>query len=165
MYIGIDPGLSGGIATVDESRLYVSVAKMADTERDIYDHLKMLRDNYFCCRAVIEKVGGFIQGKSGTEEKSKNMASGHTMFTFGSNYGALRMALIALEIPFEAIAPMTWQKGLGIPSRKKTESKTEFKNRLKAKAQELYPKVKVTLKTCDALLLAEYCRRLEKGRV
>ena len=38
-------------------------------------------------------------------------------------------------------------------------SKTEWKNKLKAKAQQLFPGEKVTLATCDSLLIAEYGRK------
>lgn len=45
------------------------------------------------------------------------------------------------------------------------ESKQSFKNRLKDKAQQLFPREKVTLATADALLIAEYARRQFGGRV
>ena len=45
----------------------------------------------------------------------------------------------------------------------KTESKTEWKNRLKGMAQQLYPDLKVTLATADALLIATYCKRKHEG--
>jgi hypothetical protein len=85
------------------------------------------------------------------------------MFNFGANYGALRMALTAAGIPFEEVVPGVWQRGLNIPPRKKTEGKTAWKNRLKAKAQQLFPSVKITLATADALLIAEFCRRKHEG--
>ena len=73
------------------------------------------------------------------------------------------MALIAAGIPFEEVIPRTWQKGVGITPRGKGETKTRFKNRLKAKASQLFPKVNVTLATADALLIAEFCRRKRTG--
>lgn len=109
--------------------------------------------------AVIEKVGGFMGREAGEGGAPRNRASAHTMFQFGVGYGLLRMALIAAGIPFEEVLPRKWQGGLGISPRKKTEGKTEWKNRLKARAQQLFPATKVTLATSDALLLAEYARR------
>ena len=85
------------------------------------------------------------------------------MFKFGMSYGGLRMALTAAQIPFESATPQNWQKSLGIGKKGKTETRTSFKNRLKAKAQQLFPNLKVTLATSDALLLAEYCRRKRTG--
>lgn len=43
------------------------------------------------------------------------------------------------------------------------ESETQWKNRLKAKAQQLFPQQEVTLATADALLIAEFGRRKRSG--
>jgi hypothetical protein len=144
IFIGIDPGASGGIVLLhpDATLTY----KMPETERDIWDILSLPGDKV----ALIEKVGGFIQG---------NPAPGSAMFNFGANYGGLRMALVAAGIPFEAITPQSWQKEFGIATKGKTETKTQFKNRIKACAQRLYPKIVVTLPIADALLIALSCRR------
>lgn len=157
LYIGIDPGASGGLACLTPGGVYHT--PMPETERDVWDWVNdtpKYRANGSPCFAVIEKVGGYIQG---------NKLPGSAMFNFGRSYGGLRMALIAAGIPFEEATPQRWQKTLGIPSRKKDESKGQFKNRLKARAQQLFPSVKVTLATADALLIAEYCRRLREGKL
>lgn len=172
MYIGIDPGASGGLAFVTGG--LVKSTAMPGTEKDLWDWIRTggvvdkngdpLPLPASSCEAVIEKVGGFM-ASGGTSQLKKNVASGHTMFTFGASYGGLRMALIAAGIPFEEVTPQTWQKGLGIPPRKKTESKTAWKNRLKARAQQAFPKEKITLATADALLVALYCKRLHEGKL
>ena len=153
IYIGVDPGASGGLAALCDS--VVEFVAMPATEFDIWEWFDTVRDrrddSVFAC---IEKVGGFIQGSP---------QPGSAMFKFGASYGGLRMALVAAGIPFEEVTPQTWQKALGIPKRAATESKTQFKNRLKARAQQLFPDHKITLATCDALLLAEYCRRKRTG--
>lgn len=117
--------------------------------------------------AIIEKVGGFM---GGTEEgggdnpgKRKNIASGHTMFTFGASFGALRMCLIAAEIPYEEVLPRVWQRGLGIPARTKSEDRVQYKRRLKEVAQGLFPRQVITLATSDAILIAEFNRRKREG--
>lgn len=104
--------------------------------------------------AIVEQVNGYV-GDGGNP--------GSAMFKFGSNYGQVLMALTAASVPFETITPARWQRGLGVPPRKKGETKSEFKNRLKAMAQRLFPQVVVTLATADALLIAEYCRRARTG--
>lgn len=157
VYIGIDPGSSGGLACL-AGRSTIS-GTMPETEADIYEWILSLKappwhdSERF---AVIEKVGGFIQGVP---------APGSAMFKFGVSYGGLRMALIACGIPFEEVTPQKWQKALGISPRdnKGNESKSAFKNRLKAKAQQLFPGEKITLAVADALLIAEYCRRVRSG--
>jgi hypothetical protein len=42
--------------------------------------------------------------------------------------------------------------------KSKTESKTDWKRRLKEKAQQLYPDTKVTADMADAMLIARYCK-------
>jgi hypothetical protein len=147
-YMGIDPGASGGMALLYPSGSVVSVTKMLPTERDTWDWLYGYAEAFAGVVALIEKVHSMPR---------EGVAS---TFKFGVCYGGLRMALIAAGIPFEEVTPQRWQRGLEIPPRHGTESKTAYKNRLKARAQQLFPSAKVTLAVADALLLAEYCRRL-----
>lgn len=166
-YMGIDPGGSGGIATMNGvGPAMVRATPMLDTERDVWEWIRCEEvEAKKGCMAIIEKVGGFMASYGPKKNLVKNVASGHTMFTFGMSYGGLRMALIAAGIPFEEATPQAWQKGLGIPTRKKTETRTRWKNRLKARAQQAFPKEKVTLATADALLIALYCKRLHEGKL
>lgn len=152
VYLGLDPGASGGIASLYRGGL-TAIAASALTLRDLWEWLRPVTPG-FATYAVLEKVGGFVKG---------NATPGSAMFNFGANYGALEMALVAAGIPYEVVTPAVWQKGLGVPGRKKNESKTAWKNRLKARAQALFPGAKVTLATADALLIAEYCRRKREG--
>lgn len=152
LYLGIDPGASGGLALVSSTAPVIASA-MPNTETDVYDWIVAARGETF---AVIEQVTGYV-GDAGNP--------GSAMFKFGCGYGGLRMALVACGIPFEAIAPRTWQKGLGISPRDKSESKGAWKNRLKAAAQRLFPTLSVTLSTADALLIAEFCRRKREGKL
>ena len=144
-YIGIDPGQHGGIAVLLADGTVVEVSKMPSTPRDLYDFLSQYSEDSFC---VLERVGG-MPGNGGS-----------AMFNFGKGYGHLQMALVALGIPTEDVTPNKWEKTYQLgPCGKFT--KTEWKNRLKAKAQQLFPQLgkKITLATCDALLIAEYGRR------
>jgi hypothetical protein len=150
-YIGIDPGASGGLCCLSAFPEFITMPK---TEGDVYEWVE---NN--CCRrdfAVIEKVGGFIAG---------NPAPGSAMFKFGAGYGGLRMALIAVGVPFEEVTPQRWQRGLEIPPRRKSETKTQWKNRLRAFAQQLFPAEKITLAVSDAMLIAEFCRRKREGKL
>lgn len=124
----------------------VEVAKMPGTARDLLDFLRRYKDDSVC---VLERVGG-MPGNGA-----------HAMFNFGKGFGHLQMALLALEIPTEDVTPNKWEKAFQMGSSGKF-TKREWKNLLKAKAQQLFPKLgrKVTLDTCDALLIAEYGRRL-----
>lgn len=154
LFIGLDPGASGGLALIAPDM--VRAVPMPATERDVLDWIRRCRGDAAAgiihkpqAFAVIEKVGGYISG---------NPCPGSAMFKFGQGYGGLRMALVATGIPFEEVTPQRWQKEF-LLTRKKGEAKTPFKNRLKAKAQQLFPEMEPTLKTADAILIALYCQR------
>jgi hypothetical protein len=66
-------------------------------------------------------------GKGEGGGKGRNVASGHTMFTFGRSYGFLRGCLVSLKIPFDEVTPVIWQRSLAIPPRKTGESRTARK--------------------------------------
>jgi len=83
--------------------------------------------------------------------------SSSSIFVLARNYGQVEGILVALGIPIHHVKPQAWQKALGLGHREKTGSphrdRTKWKNKLKAKAQHLYPEEKVTLDTADALLI------------
>lgn len=170
--LGIDPGASGGLAWITMPSKDMPYSKygaipMPSTELDILEWIYTKKpdegENHDTSHifAVIEKVGGFMGGMrkdSGGDDsyrRKANVASGHTMFQFGQNYGTLRTSLHAVGIPFDEVLPKTWQKFIGVV-KQKGEDKTSWKNRLKAKAQQLFPNIHVTLATADALLIARY---------
>lgn len=147
-FIGIDPGMSGGIGVIiDDGMTFSSTAyPMPETERDVWDLFETI-SKHPNPTAVIEKVGVM---------PGQGISSG---FKFGQGYGALRMALIGNKIPYIDVTPAKWQQAIGIASRGE-KSKTEHKNVLKAKAQREHPHIKITLKTADAILLAGYLKSL-----
>lgn len=153
--IGIDPGSNGGIAVLDMDGNVVFVRKMPDTPQDILECLrKFAGTELFGSETVcyLEKVGMGMPGQS-----SKATA------TFARHNGHLEMALLALGIKTNDVTPNKWEKSYQL-GKSSGFSKTEWKNKLKAKAQQMFPKEKVTLAVCDALLLAEYGRKQEVGR-
>lgn len=145
-HIGIDPGTNGGIAVLDDSGAVIFLREMPETPQDLIDTLRQFVDDS-CC--TLEKVGG-MPGNGGM-----------AMFNFGKGYGHLEMALLALKIPTETVTPQKWEKTYQLGTSRGV-GKTEWKNRLKAKAQQLFPDQKLTLAVCDALLIAEYGRRNRK---
>ena len=138
VFIGIDPGQSGGIAI--NSFGFVEAHKMPETESDARD---LLCENL----ALAEKTLCFIEAVHSMPKQG--VASS---FKFGRSYGFLRGLLIGLKIPFEEITPQTWQKEMGCRTK-------GDKNVTKAKAQQLWPNLKITHATADALLIAECARR------
>jgi len=144
IYIGIDPGKAGGIATINEKG-YLSLKKMPETPKDLLDFLKVFEGQDCIC--VMEKVGG-LPGMAGS-----------AMFNFGEGYGTLKMALLALKIKTELVTPQKWQKEFQLGTTK-SQSGKQWKNILRAKAELLYPNKKIFLWGSDAVLIAEYCRRM-----
>lgn len=155
IYMGIDPGASGGIALLDMSgvRTIMDAVPMPGSNAAILDQLSKYIKYKETVRCAIENV--FARPGDGRSSLAKFMI----------NFGGLLMALEALKIPFIRVQPAVWQKSLGIPKRDKEENKTQFKKRLKAVAQSLYPRIKVTEATQDALLLATYCQRINWDRL
>ena len=154
IYLGIDPGASGGLAVLQGKE--ISAIPMPPTRKDVWDWFCLLRSTSESnVIASIEKVWGYV----GTH------VPGPSMFKLGDSFGSLCMALTASEIPYEEITPRKWQSGLGIPHKAKEETQTLWKNRLKAHAQRLFPRARVSLATADAILLAEYTKRKTEGRL
>jgi hypothetical protein len=164
VYIGIDPGAGGGLACLSPSGDVCVAAKMPDVDGALLHWLRSHKAGLGGYTFVaLERVGGYINrseyGRSGADR-----ARGSHMFNFGANFGAARMAALAAtgHDPL-LVTPSTWQRGLGIFPRGKNEAQGAWKSRLKGLAQGLFPDVRVTLSTADALLIAEYCRRLKEG--
>jgi len=138
--IGVDPGTNGGIAVIDEKgNAYAE--KMPETLQDLFELLNSYSVGYDgSCRAYLEQV------------HSSPQMGVKSAFTFGNGFGHLEMALTACSIPFERIRPQVWQKALGCLTR-------GDKGITKAKAQEMFPNIKVTHAIADSLLIAEFGRR------
>jgi len=146
LYIGIDPGQSGGIAVIRPAGP-PQLEKMPATDADLL--------------ALLEAI---VQGRTWPPRAHAVLERVHSMpkqghvgaFTFGRSYGALQMALAAAGIPFDLVTPQKWQAALGCRSGGK-------KNVTKRRAQALFPGVTITHATADALLMVEYCRRIRSG--
>lgn len=143
--IGIDPGQKGGVALWSNYSNTMTVYKMPDTPADVLELLRECGDNCVCYLEKVHSMPG--QGVASS-------------FKFGRGYGNIEMALLALKIPTHSISPDKWMRELALGTRGE-RSKTEWKNHLKKAAQQLFPSIKFTLDTCDAVLIAEYGRRMQ----
>lgn len=158
VYVGIDPGASGGIAVLRGHEFAVTALDKM-TDRDVWNFLASAAAGRPVV-AAIERNTGYVGGGGNT---------GSSMFAFGESSGFLRGLLVAAGASFERVQPNAWQRALGVPPRGKkgkgraVESKASFKRRLRQAAEQLFPKVNVTNATADALLIAEYCRRKHTG--
>lgn len=151
IYIGIDPGKSGGIAyvgsiTSNDNGVY----PMPSNEKDIKNIFVMLKGGEPKAKAIIEAVHAF-PGQGVT-----------SMFTFGQNYGFLRGCLVALSIPFSEVTPQKWMAYFGL-KKKPAQTKKDFKYEILNKAQNLFPHSSVALQTADSLMIAEYLRLTDRS--
>ena len=137
---GVDPGSTGGIAflSLNLVKPFVEAYKIPETSADVRDLLQEYRVPVF--RAYIERV------------RSSPQMGVTSAFTFGRNYERMLTALTMLCIPVEEVLPAKWQRNLGCLTHGN-------KNVSKARAQQLFPTMKVTHSIADALLIAEYGRR------
>lgn len=156
--IGIDPGASGGIALIAGPLAVGTVCvggkewvstnadrlefaqKMPASDAELLETLREMARSRPAPRAVVELV------------RSSPQMGVVSAFSFGGAYRAVKVALLAVGIPFEEVTPAKWQRAMGCLSK-------GDKNVCKRKASELFPGVKVTLWNADALLIAEYGRR------
>lgn len=148
IHLGLDPGYSGGLAVIGPHG--VTVKPWPAFESDVWASIAFPTDYWKTSDggvvAVIEEV------------HSMPHDGVHSAFKFGRHYGTLRGMLVAAGIPFVAVSPQQWQAEFAM-AKHGGEKPHAYKSRLRAKAQSLFPGVKVTKETADALLLAEYCRR------
>ena len=145
--IAIDPGKSGGIAW--KMAYGARAVPMPATEPDISQKLKEIYYHLDKPTVLIEEVGGYIGSPQ----------PGSAMFTFGRNFGFLLGVLTCLSARIVLVRPQKWQGFLGLGTS--DGNRTKWKNKLKSKAQNLYPDLDVTLAISDALLILEYGRKTE----
>lgn len=149
LFIGIDPGKSGSIAFIDVNTGHAWSFKLDCTDRDIADGM---RD------ALFSQEGGAADAFAVIEKVHSSPQMGvKSAFTFGQSFGKLEMVLNCMGVCFEYVTPAKWQGAM------KCRTKGD-KNITKAAAQRLFPEVKITHANADALLLAEYARRIKNGR-
>ena len=150
-YIGIDPGSSSGcIAIISrigaaEMRSTIEFGKI--TTKDWFNELKSISEQD--CIAVLEKVHGM---------PGMNVVA---ISSFMKNVGHIEMALLALNIPFLEVTPQTWMKYYNL-KKEKDESKTNWKRRLREHLQRIMPDFKVNNTNADAMLIANYCKGIDK---
>lgn len=176
-YIGIDPGKKGGIAVIEEKIIEdecgnligpklklrtQDLSSFGDDQRRIFLGLKNIVNHYTPNCVLLERISPTIFGI--------DKGSGAKIY---GNYRELGMALVAIDCKHTEVDPQTWQRGLGIPPRvkkskrkgiKRGESTSEWKARLKRSAQEIFPRFRVTLSVSDAILIAEYGRRVYREK-
>lgn len=151
---GIDPGWSGAVATIErrDGKKFTNVYKMPETEYGIADICRKL-----AAQSAETEVHGVLEhvwGRAGEAQQN--------VWKFAGNFFSWRMGLIMAGVRYDLVTPQKWQAEFqllerSIPSMTRKEAaqrKRMKKNRHKVKAQELFPRIRVNLDNCDALLIA-----------
>jgi hypothetical protein len=142
-YLGVDPGVGGGLALLSPKGLVLDVLTMPRDPGTLTNVLQRIR-NRGELRAALEHV------------RSSPQMGVVSAFTFGRNYERCYSLLVACQIPFDEVLPRRWQTALDCRSG-------GDKNITKRRAAALFTETHVTHRNADALLLAEYRRRIGQG--
>ena len=152
--IGIDPGLSGGIAILDDLKIF-----------DIYDMPIMSEGkknkNQLNSAQLVNIIKKNIISNGDTflivEQVSAMPGQGVTsMFNFGQTFGSIKGICAALDLPIFFVRPAKWKKHFDLINSSKDASRT--------KVIEMYPSIssrltkKKDVNKADAILIARYFR-------
>jgi hypothetical protein len=141
--LAFDPGKGGGLALL---RPNGSVSLRPWTvEHELLDLVDSLDPASY--EAVIEDVPAFVSAAT----------SNASSFKLGYNFGFLVGVCRATGFSTHLVRPKEWQKGLS--GLKPNMGYTARKRQLKDNAIRLYPSLKVTNATADAVLIMDYWRK------
>jgi crossover junction endodeoxyribonuclease RuvC len=171
VYAGIDPGLGGAIAFLDEDGHLLNVwdTPTMDVKKG-KGHKRLYMVSEMADLLTHSQPGASFSPK---EIRMVGIELIHAMpkngsisgFRLGQGLGLWEMACAARYIPYEWIIPQRWKKellGAGVGSDKRASI---------VRAQELIPSCAQYLKRkkddgrADAILIAEYTRRRALGRI
>lgn len=150
IFIGIDPGKNGGIALITMDNSIVNTIPYSDDSLLLWTRGAKNTDE---CVAYVEAVHA-MPGQGVT-----------SMFNFGKNYGYILGVLESYHIPIVNVTPQKWKKYMGVTSDKNTSIEL---------CQKLFPDINLLATNrsrkpndgmAEALLIAEYGRRVhgQKG--
>ena len=146
IFIGIDPGKTGGIACIDTESGICCTEPYND--KALIDMCSQVSHSWnqqaVCC---LEKVGA---------RPGQGVVS---MFNFGQSVGYIKGVLEAFRIPYQEITPQKWKKEFGLNSEKAASAEV---------CRKLFPDIDLLASPrcknphdgmAEALLMAEYARR------
>lgn len=140
--VGIDPGATGAVALIDSDNQITVLSFRKHSFQEIFKTFRaifQLHDNFSVWLEQIHATPG---------SSSKSTTS------FVTNWGMIQGFLIALDQNYNLVSPQKWQKKiLDTPSR-------GDKTLHKIKAEEIFPEYEFHVSEADAVLIAEYGRRM-----
>lgn len=157
-YIGIDPGLSGAVAMINNEKQEVFNTPTVQTTvskktKNRYDSLGM----FFILESIVYNNSN-IMGVALEKVHAMPGQGVTSMFSMGEGFGIWKGIVASLQLPMHLVPPQTWKKAIVGTGKDKGASRL--------KAIELFPDMHEYLKLkkdhdkAEALLLAEYLRRL-----
>jgi len=163
IYIGIDPGLAGAVAMIDDAncvQLFDSPAWTVQVKKDIRHDYNVNGMAEIITSAIL-RVENRKQIIAGVESVHSFPDQGvASSFKFGVGLGIWQGILAALGITYQMIPPQRWKKSL-------MDGYGKEKDASMIVAQRLFPTADITLRKhhgrADALLIAEYMKRIARG--
>ena len=150
--IGIDPGLSGGIAILEDNKVkeIFDMPVMPDGKKN-----KRQLNNAFLAQLIKENIENIEDTIMVVEQVNAMPGQGVTsMFNFGQTFGAIKGICAALVLPIFFVRPAKWKKHFELINSSKDASRT--------KVIEMYPSIaeklskKKDVNKSDAILIARY---------
>ena len=150
--IGIDPGLSGGIAVLENNQVLsifdmpvMSEGKKNKRQLNSAQLVTLIKENIKSSEdvAVIVEQVNAMPGQGVT-----------SMFNFGQTFGAIKGVCAALRLPIFFVRPSKWKKHFELINSSKDSSRT--------KVIEMYPTLsnqlskKKDVNKSDAILIARF---------
>ena len=150
--IGIDPGLSGAIAILENNKVLeifempvMSEGKKNKRQLNSAQLVKLLQSHISKndeISVVVEQVNA-MPGQGVT-----------SMFNFGQTFGAIKGICAALELPIFFVRPSKWKKHFELLNSSKDASRTKAIEMYPSLSQELSKKKDVN--KSDAILIARF---------
>ena len=150
--IGIDPGLSGGIAVLENNKVLriFDMPVMSEGKKN-----KRQLNSALLVSLIKENIKFNEETVVVVEQVNAMPGQGVTsMFNFGQTFGAIKGVCAALELPIFFVRPSKWKKHFELINSSKDSSRT--------KAIEMYPSIadklskKKDVNKSDAILIARY---------
>ena len=149
--IGIDPGLSGAIAILENNKVLnvFDMPVMSEGKKN-----KRQLNSALLSNLIKENIGN-AEVAIVVEQVNAMPGQGVTsMFNFGQTFGAIKGICAALELPIFFVRPSKWKKHFDLINSSKDSSRT--------KVIEMYPKLssqlakKKDVNKSDAILIARF---------
>lgn len=151
--IGIDPGLDGAVAIIDDVGAYIGVMP---TPTLTLRRARGLRREYDLPGLAALLIPHARNGVHAILEEAQAMPGQGTrsMFTIGLGFGLWLGLLAAYQIPYTRVRPGVWKRAMGLIGTDKEAARL--------RAQQLFPTADLRRKAdhgkAEALLLAAYGR-------